>query len=62
MIYFCTDPDNSHGAGNTLEAAYKNYREEQGDNYQIEELHFWEATLIEVEMKIMPKEIPVKKK
>lgn len=47
--------------GNTLEEAFKAYNDDI-DEARVEDLIFYEAEKIEVEMKIVRKEVPVKKR
>lgn len=59
--FICTDFDKCYGIGNTLEEAFAEYREYH-DNETIENLTFFEAVPVEIEVKIIAKPIPVAKR
>lgn len=58
-MYICTDVNGYYGEGKTLEIAFKNYQETGDDT--IDDCTFYQAEQIEVETKIVKKEIPIPK-
>lgn len=60
-IIMCMDEENQFSIGDTLEEAWKNYRKEY-DYCPPEDVCFYEAEEINVQIKLEKIEIPVKSK
>lgn len=58
-MYICTDDGYIAGVGKTLRIAFDTYVDNGGDE-PIEDCVFWDASPIEVEVRIEKKEVPVK--
>lgn len=58
-VYICIDGEGFCGEGNTLELAHSNYIDNR-DDCSVDDLEWYEAERIEVEAKIVKKEVPQK--
>lgn len=59
--FFVVDYDNAVAGGNSVEEALDNYREEYGNNYDVEELTFYQGYKLIVEQKLVVKPVVVEK-
>jgi len=62
MIYIAMDHYDSVATGVTIEEAYNNFRDLVDSHASVDDLSFYEAKEIQVEMKITQKQVPVVKK
>lgn len=58
QVFICMDEDDVAVTGNSLEAAYQTYKD-SSDNHPIEDLSFFVAVPLEIEMKLVTKHVPV---
>lgn len=58
-VYLCSNDENSFSEGTTLEEAHQNFCDEI-DDIGVSDCVFYEAERLEVEVKIIRKEIPIK--
>lgn len=56
-VFICTNDDGNASTGSTLKAAYERYVDEVDDDVRPEDLTFYEAVRIEVEVQFVKKEV-----
>ena len=57
---YIAEYEGSCGIGDSLEEAHEALKEQDYDARDIDDVAFYEATLLDVEVKIMQKKVPVK--